>query len=103
MMRGGTPAGAFCPAGVPPLIHGSLAMAELYETLKASLARERPVALATLVSGPGMAGAKLLVFTDGTTQGTLGAAALDARVAQDAREMIGRGENKTTTYAPEAG
>jgi xanthine dehydrogenase accessory factor len=78
-------------------------MAEIYETLKANLAQERPVALATLVAGPGAPGAKLLVLHDGSTQGTLGDAALDARVAQDAREMIGRAENKTITYAPDSG
>ncbi len=77
-------------------------MAEIYETLKASLAQERPVALATLVGGTGTPGAKLLVFSDGTTQGTLGSAALDARAASDARDMIWRAENKTITYAPES-
>jgi xanthine dehydrogenase accessory factor len=77
-------------------------MAEIYETLKASLAQERPVALATLVGGAGAPGAKLLVFSNGETQGTLGSAALDARVAGDARDMIWRAENKTITYAPES-
>ncbi len=77
-------------------------MAELYETLKASLAQERPVALATLVGGDGPVGAKLLVFQDGTTQGTLGNERLDARVAEDARPMIWQGAAKTITYAPEA-
>jgi xanthine dehydrogenase accessory factor len=77
-------------------------MAEIYENLKASLAQERPVALATLVGGAGAPGAKLLVFSNGETQGTLGSAALDARVAHDARDMIWRGEAKTITYSPEA-
>jgi xanthine dehydrogenase accessory factor len=77
-------------------------MAELYETLKASLAQERPVALATLVDGPGTPGAKLLILPDGI-QGTLGNTSLDERVTKDAREMIGRAENKTITYAPEPG
>ena len=83
-------------------------MAEIYETLKLSLAQERPVALATLVGGVGMPGAKLLIFSDGGTLGTLGtlgtpgSATLDARVAADAREMLWRGEAKTITYTPEA-
>src|SRR5690348_4626452 len=101
-------------------------MAEIYETLKASLARERPVALATLVGGAGArasaasesaetqfpqapaavgvgpAGAKLLAFQDGATQGTLGNERLDARVAEDARQMIWRGDAKTITYEDEA-
>ena len=77
-------------------------MAEIYETLKASLAQERPVALATLVGGAGPLGAKLLVFQDGATQGTLGSAQLDAQVAADARPIIWQGAAKTITYAPEA-
>ncbi|HLW01196.1 MAG TPA: XdhC/CoxI family protein [Ktedonobacterales bacterium] len=77
-------------------------MAEIYETLKASLAQERPVALATLLGGAGTTGAKLLVFQDGETQGTLGNATLDARVAADAHPMIWQGAAKTITYAPEA-
>lgn len=76
-------------------------MAEIYETLKASLAQERAVALATLTGGSGPLGAKLLIFTDGATQGTLGDAQFDARVAEDARQMIWRGEAKTITYTPE--
>ncbi len=76
-------------------------MAEIYDTLKASLAQERPVALATLVGGAG-AGAKLLAFQDGATQGSLGSARLDARVAEDARQMIWQGDAKTITYEDEA-
>lgn len=77
-------------------------MAEIYETLKASLAQERPVALATLVGGAGALGARLLIFQDGATQGTLGNEQLDARVAADARPMIWQGAARTITYAPEA-
>ncbi len=73
-------------------------MAEIYETLKASLANERPVALATLLSGDGVVGAKLLIFQDGATQGTLGNAQFDARVAEDARPMIWQGAAKTIAY-----
>ena len=77
-------------------------MAEIYEMLKASLAEERAVALATLVDGPGVPGAKLLILPEGI-QGTLGNISLDERVTKDAREMIGRAENKTITYEPESG
>jgi xanthine dehydrogenase accessory factor len=75
-------------------------MAEIYETLKASLAAERPVALATLTGGAGPLGAKLLILPD-STLGTLGDAQFDARVASDAREMLWRGEAKTITYTLE--
>jgi len=75
-------------------------MAEIYETLKASLAEERAVALATLTGGSGPLGAKLLILAD-SMQGTLGDAAFDERVAADAREMLWRGEAKTITYPPE--
>jgi xanthine dehydrogenase accessory factor len=77
-------------------------MADLYEALKASLANERPVALATVVGGTEALGAKLLVFQDGETQGTLGSKRFEARVAADARQMIWRSAAKTVTYAPEA-
>jgi xanthine dehydrogenase accessory factor len=77
-------------------------MAEIYETLKTSLAQERPVALATLLGGAGTAGAKLLIFQNGDMQGTLGSAQLDGRVVADARPMIWQGSAKTIIYAPEA-
>lgn len=56
----------------------------------------RPAALATLVEGPG-AGARLAVL-DGGTVGSLGDAALDARVETDARALLDEGVTAMRRY-----
>lgn len=75
-------------------------MSELYTTLKDTLLQEKGVALATVVRGPQYVGAKLLVFADGSTQGTLGLTALDTQVAHDAGQAIWTGDASTHTYTP---
>jgi xanthine dehydrogenase accessory factor len=76
-------------------------MAGLYEELKDLLAREKGAALATVVRGPEHVGAKLLVYPDKTTHGTLGLAALDAVVTEDAERAIWNGDANTHTYTVE--
>lgn len=76
-------------------------MSELYEQLKEQLAQEKGVAVATVVRGPDHLGAKLLVFPDKTTHGTLGIAALDARVLDDAERAIWNADAYTRTYTLE--
>jgi xanthine dehydrogenase accessory factor len=73
-------------------------MSGLYEELKDQLAREKGTALATVVRGAEHVGAKLLVFSDGSTHGTLGLAELDAAVAKDADRAIWNGDANTRTY-----
>ena len=63
---------------------GEIAMSGLYEELKDLLNEEKGVALATVVRGETHVGAKALVFPDKSTRGTLGNAALDALVVEDA-------------------
>lgn len=75
----------------------------LYETLKACLAAEQPVAVATLVGGVGAVGAKLLVRPGETVLGGLGDAALDAEVARDALVMLDRDEREIRSYATAGG
>jgi xanthine dehydrogenase accessory factor len=70
----------------------------IYEELKDMLRKEKGVALATVVRGPAHVGAKLLVFPDKQTHGTLGIAALDAQVAEDAEHAIWNGDANTRTY-----
>src|SRR5512136_70247 len=48
---------------------------EVYTTLKQCLEAGQPIALATIIAGPGM-GNKLFIWPDGRTQGTLGSAEL---------------------------
>ena len=51
-----------------------------------------PVAVATIIEGPGEIGGRRVIWEDGRTTGTLGAGArLDAAVDDDARGMLARG------------
>ena len=59
-------------------------MAGLYETLKRCLQEERLVAVATVLAGPAPVGAKMLVYPDGRTEGSLGHPRLDVAVVRDA-------------------
>jgi xanthine dehydrogenase accessory factor len=77
-------------------------MSVLYEELKELLQQEKGVALATVVRGPAHIGAKLLVFSNGTTHGTLGSGALDDQVHKDAEQAIWNGDARTHTYTVEA-
>jgi xanthine dehydrogenase accessory factor len=74
-------------------------MSGLYPELKEMLQQEKGVALATVVRGPDQIGAKLLVFPDGTTHGTLGSAALNEQVAVDADRAIWTGDASIHTYS----
>src|SRR5690348_17924940 len=80
-------------------------MSGLYEELKDQLKQEKGVALATVVrADENMAehiGAKLLVFPGKETEGTLGNAALDALVIEDAERTIWNGDAGTITYTVE--
>jgi xanthine dehydrogenase accessory factor len=73
-------------------------MSELYAELKDLLSQEKGVALATVVSGTSHLGAKMLVFPNKSTHGTLGLAALDSIVAEDAERAIWNGDALTRTY-----
>jgi xanthine dehydrogenase accessory factor len=75
----------------------------IYETLKACLAAEHPVAVATVVAGAGTVGAKLLVRPDEPTLGSLGDAALDAEVARDALALLERDTSEIRAYAAVGG
>ncbi len=70
-------------------------MTDFYEPLRDALAAERPIAVATIVSGP-ETGTKLLI-TPGTPPATFGA--LDAAaVYADALNMLSRGETGIQRY-----
>ena len=76
-------------------------MSKLYEKLRDQLNQEKGVAKATVVRGIEHVGAKILVFPGKRTDGTLGNAALDARVIEDADHAIWHGEADTHTYTIE--
>jgi xanthine dehydrogenase accessory factor len=69
----------------------------LYETLRAAILREEPVATATVMAG-NMAGAKLLIRADGATIGALRDAAPEAAVIADALAMLSRAESGVRSY-----
>ena len=67
--------------------------------LAAATAREEPVAVATVISGPGQVGARRVIYADGTTSGTLGAGdRLDDAVDDDARGMLAQGQTAIRRY-----
>lgn len=72
-------------------------MNELFNALREAITREEAVAQATLVRGEPL-GAKLLVYEDDRTLGTLGHPELDQAVAADARELLPQGKIETRTY-----
>src|SRR5947209_3037181 len=77
-------------------------MNELYEELRELLKQEKGVALATVVGGEERVGANMLVYPNKTAHGTLGNAALDALVIEDAQRAIWTGEARTYTYSVES-
>lgn len=72
-------------------------MSALYDSLKAAVTAEEPVALATIVEGPGT-GAKLLIRPDGSTEGALGNDDLDRVVARDAIGELAAGRSGIRHY-----
>ena len=65
----------------------------------ASIGRDEPVALATVVDGPARRGAWLAVWPD-RVAGTLGTEGLDVAVTDDARGMLAQGVTGSRHYGP---
>ena len=64
---------------------------------------EEAVVVATIVDGPAGVGNRMLIYPDGTTRGTLGSAALDARARVDYRQQLLNAQSKTVEYPGEQG
>ncbi|HEX2361943.1 MAG TPA: XdhC/CoxI family protein [Jiangellaceae bacterium] len=76
---------------------------ESFPGLKAiadDIAGRRPVALATVVAGPGRLGEHLVVRPDGT-DGSLGSERLDDAVTDDVRGMLDQGMTGVRRYGPD--
>ena len=71
----------------------------IYDELAAALRQERPVAIATVVDGPGK-GSKLLVRPDAEPLGSLGDPDLDRVVARDALGELAAGITEMRHYGP---
>ena len=69
----------------------------LYDELAAALRTDLPVALATVIEGPGE-GAKLLVRAEGAPTGTLGDPDLDRVVTRDAQGELAGGVTRVRSY-----
>lgn len=72
----------------------------MYETLRQLLRDEQPVALVTIIDGPGV-GAKLLVRPDAEPEGSLGHPELDRVAARDALAELQAGRSGVRHYGPE--
>jgi len=72
----------------------------IFETLADRLRAQQPVALATVVDGPGVGG-KLLVTPDDGLLGSLGHAELDRVVHRDALAELEAGRSGVRHYGPE--
>ena len=75
-------------------------MSSVYEALRQAVAAEQPVALATVVEGPGVGG-KLLVRPDTDPLGSLGDPDLDRVVARDALGELAAGTTGVRHYGPQ--
>ncbi len=64
--------------------------------------QETPVALATIIEGPGQIGARRMIWEDQRASGTLGAGdRLDQAVDDDARGMLAQGLTGVRRYGPD--
>ena len=72
----------------------------LFDTLRAAIRDQEPIALVTIVDGPNV-GAKLLVRPGAEVLGTLGHAELDRIAARDALAELEAGRSGVRHYGPE--
>jgi xanthine dehydrogenase accessory factor len=73
---------------------------EIYTTLRQCLEAGQLVALATIISGPGL-GNKLFIWPDGRTQGDLGSAELTERVVHCAADRLAAHDPGRATFEVE--
>ncbi|MCB0993412.1 MAG: XdhC family protein [Acidimicrobiales bacterium] len=83
---------------------------EIYAELLAAMQARRPVVLATVTdsrrSVPRRPGSKMLVYSDGTTSGTIGGGEMEARVRAEAADALAEGRPRRISYGlidPSAG
>ncbi len=75
-------------------------MSEVYAALSASIRAQEPVALVTVIDGPGGAGAKLLVRPGADPLGSLGDGDLDRVARRDALAELEAGRSGVRHYGP---
>lgn len=74
-----------------------------FETLRRSVEEERPVVAATIIRAAGPIGARLVVFDDGSTAGSLGNDELEVQVRRDALAALQRGAARQARYEQSGG
>lgn len=75
----------------------------LYTELRDAIVAERPVVVATVISGAAQIGAKLLAYPDGTSQGTLGEQLPEQVIITDMLAMLSHGQTGVRSYSSPAG
>ena len=73
-------------------------MVGTYERVAASIRDEIAICEVTVIQGGPGIGAKMLVFSDGAPEGTLGLGELEQTVIRDAREAIRASRSETRSY-----
>lgn len=74
-----------------------------FETIRRCVEEERPVAAATVIAGSDKIGARLVVFDDGSTEGSLDDPDLQAQVRRDALDALQRGAPRRVSYETAGG
>jgi xanthine dehydrogenase accessory factor len=72
----------------------------IFDRLAAALDVDAPAVTATVVRPPDRAGRKMLIFLDGSGEGSLGDPELDALVRADALALLRNGSTEVRTYLP---
>lgn len=76
-------------------------MGGLYEEFRDRFKQEQGIAVATVVRGSAHVGAKMLIYPDGSSRGTLGSSQVDQQVLRDATQAIWSGAASIHKYASE--
>ena len=73
-------------------------MSDFLAEARRRVENEEAVVVATIVDGPIGVGNRILIYPDGTTRGTLGSEALDARARTDYRPQLLNAQSKAIEY-----
>lgn len=74
-------------------------MSDWLAAVERNLAAERLFAAATVLSGGGVERGKIIIYPDGSIEGTLRSPELESQVVADALKLMGQEVTKTLTYA----
>ena len=69
-----------------------------FDSIQRSVEQERPIATVTVIRSDGPIGARLLVWDDGSTEGSLGEGSLNDQARRDALAALQRGAGRRLTY-----